>query len=90
MYWRFGEQMAIRQGDWKLVRYDPVADGQDKGEATPYRLYNLASDIGEANDLIKKNPEQFKELEGEWMKWNAQLVKPLWGAGKKGSAQEEE
>ena len=22
LYWRFGEQMAIRQGDWKLVRYD--------------------------------------------------------------------
>src|SRR5262249_9202241 len=23
LYWRLGEQMAIRQGDWKLVRYDP-------------------------------------------------------------------
>ena len=47
LYWRFGEQMALRQGDWKLVRYDPVADG-GKGNATPTKLYNLAKDIGEA------------------------------------------
>ena len=33
LYWRFGEQMAIRQGDWKLVRYDPAADGEAKGKA---------------------------------------------------------
>src|SRR5207302_317216 len=26
LYWRMGAQMAIRQGDWKLVRYDPAAD----------------------------------------------------------------
>ncbi|MFA7005083.1 MAG: sulfatase-like hydrolase/transferase, partial [Verrucomicrobiia bacterium] len=26
LYWRFGEQMAIRAGDYKLVRYDSNAD----------------------------------------------------------------
>ena len=40
LYWRFGDQMAIRQGDWKLVRYDPVVDGM-KGTATDAKLYNL-------------------------------------------------
>jgi arylsulfatase A-like enzyme len=34
IYWRFGRQMAIRSGDWKLVRYDPAADGV-AGRVTP-------------------------------------------------------
>ena len=29
LYWRFGPQMAIRQGDWKLVRYDPGGRRQE-------------------------------------------------------------
>jgi arylsulfatase A-like enzyme len=94
LYWRFGEQMAIRQGDWKLVRYDPAADGgkgkKKGGAATPFKLYHLGQDIGEANDLSAKHPEKVKDLEGIWQKWNAQLAKPLWGAGAKGSQQEEE
>jgi arylsulfatase A-like enzyme len=89
LYWRFGEQMAIRQGDWKLVKYDPVADG-GKGKATPMKLYNLADDIGETNDLAAKMPEKVKELDAVWQKWNAQLARPLWGPGAVGSAQEEE
>src|SRR5262249_43987603 len=88
LYWRFGEQMAIRRGDWKLVRYDPVADG-GTGKATPAKLYNLAQDIGEANDLAAKEPDKVKELQSVWDKWNAEQVKPLWGQGARGSAQEE-
>jgi arylsulfatase A-like enzyme len=92
LYWRFGKQMAIRQGDWKLVRYDPAADGDEKGRggATELKLYNLARDIGEANDLAAKQPDKRKDLEAAWQKWNAQLAKPLWGPGSKGSKQEEE
>src|SRR5262245_44815552 len=45
LYWRFGQQMAIRKGKWKLVRYDANAEG-GKG-VSPLRLYNLADDIGE-------------------------------------------
>ena len=26
LYWRLGDQSAVRRGDWKLVRYDRVAD----------------------------------------------------------------
>ena len=73
LYWRFGEQMAIRKGDWKLVQYDN----------TGRKLYNLAKDIGESDDVAKKEPEKFKELEAQWQKWNKELVPPLWGAGKK-------
>ena len=49
LYWRFGEQMAIRHGDWKLVRYDttPTRTAATGRPATPAKLYNLADDIGE-------------------------------------------
>jgi arylsulfatase A-like enzyme len=82
LYWRFGEQMAIRRGDWKLVRYDPNVEGA-KGRATEAKLYNLADDIGEATDLAAKMPDKVKELQAEWDKWNKDNVAPLWGGGKK-------
>ena len=89
LYWRLGAQMAIRHDDWKLVRYDPTADGAGAaGTVTTAKLYHLAQDIGETNDLFAKEPARAKELEELWQRWNSQLAKPLWGAG--GQAQQEE
>ncbi|HTI52474.1 MAG TPA: sulfatase [Planctomycetaceae bacterium] len=82
LYWRFGEQMALRHGDWKIVRYDSAADGGTAGFATPVQLYNLARDIGEAKDLAAAHPDKVKELQGIWETWNRQLVRPLWGGRK--------
>ncbi|MBA4065923.1 MAG: sulfatase [Isosphaera sp.] len=82
LYWRFGQQMAVRHGDWKLVRYDTAADGGNPG-TSPQKLYNLADDIGEKTDLAAKMPEKVKELEAVWKKWDAELAAPLWGGGKK-------
>ena len=82
LYWRLGQQMAIRQGDWKLVKYDPVVDG-GRGPATPAKLYNLADDIGETRDLMGAEPERAKELQTAWDKWNTENVRPLWGQGNK-------
>jgi arylsulfatase A-like enzyme len=82
LYWRFGDQMAIRQGDWKLVRYDPVVDGM-KGTATEAKLYNLASDIGESKDLIKSEPGKAKALQAAWDEWDQSNVPALWGGGGK-------
>jgi arylsulfatase A-like enzyme len=70
LYWRFGEQWAIRKGDWKLV-----ASRIDKN--TP-RLINLATDIAEANDLSAKEPEKLNELTAAWKAWNAEQKEPLW------------
>jgi arylsulfatase A-like enzyme len=77
--------MAIRQGDWKLVRYDPVVDGM-KGTATDAKLYNLADDIGESKDLIKSEPDKAKALQAAWEEWNKSNVPALWGGGKKKKA----
>jgi arylsulfatase A-like enzyme len=81
LYWRLGEQMAIRRGDWKLVKYDPHVEG-GKGPATASKLYNLAEDIGETTDLAGKQPERVKELQAAWDEWNKGNVAPRWG-GKK-------
>jgi arylsulfatase A-like enzyme len=82
LFWRFGQQMAVRQGDWKLVRYDTAADGGKPG-VTPAKLYNLAADIGEATDLAAKQPERVKELQAVWDRWNTGNVPPLWGGGRR-------
>jgi arylsulfatase A-like enzyme len=84
LYWRFGAQIAVRSGDWKLVKATEPGTGAGgrKGEASPEgaRLFNLADDIGEKTDLASKNPEKAKELASLWEKWNSGLVKPAWGA----------
>ena len=80
LYWRFGPQMAIRSGDWKLVRYDLNVDGvSGPNRVTPAKLYNLAADIGEASDLSAKMPEKVKELQEKWELWDRDNVAPLWG-----------
>lgn len=81
LYWRFGKQMAIRRGDWKLVRYDTTADGAVDGGISPARLYDLANDIGERDDLAAHHPDRVKELQAAWDKWNESNVEPLWGGG---------
>jgi arylsulfatase A-like enzyme len=57
IYWEFNEgagpRQAIRQGDWKFVRQYQKAD----------ELYNLKSDISEAKDLAKSNPQKLKEMQ---------------------------
>ncbi|MES2694623.1 MAG: sulfatase-like hydrolase/transferase [Verrucomicrobiota bacterium] len=82
LYWRFGEQMAIRMGDYKLVRYDSNADtrtGKARQPVTSAKLYHLGKDIGEAKDLAASEPGKVKELQTKWDAWNATLVAPLWG-----------
>jgi arylsulfatase A-like enzyme len=84
LYWRFGEQMAVRQGDYKLVRYDTVVDaGRDDRphKVSGAKLYRLSDDIGESKDLAAAMPERVRELQARWDAWNATLVKPLWIGG---------
>jgi arylsulfatase A-like enzyme len=82
LYWRFGDQMAIRLGDYKLVRYDNNADtltgGANQG-VTAAKLYHLRDDIGESRDLAAAQPAKVQDLLGRWDAWNADNVRPLWG-----------
>jgi arylsulfatase A-like enzyme len=60
MYWEFHEKngrLAIRQGDWKLIRYDVFSP-----DKTTTELYNLMEDPGEENNVATENPELTQKL----------------------------
>lgn len=59
-YFRFRKHAALRQGDWKIVRENP-------NEA--WRLFNLADDLGETNNLAAKRPGKVRELKAEFADW---------------------
>lgn len=86
LYWRFGQQWAIRHGDYKLVV------GNEPGALAtatkPAELINLAADISEAKNLAAEQPAKVKELQAIYAKWNAEQKEPLWKpnpAAKKGN-----
>ena len=88
LYWRFGGQMAIRAGDWKLTKAvtgggraggGGAAARRDKATVEGAKLFNLKDDTGEQSDLAAKFPDKVKELAAIWQKWNGELAEPLWG-----------
>ncbi|HEX6941683.1 MAG TPA: sulfatase [Gemmatimonadaceae bacterium] len=87
LYWRLGDNMAIRMGDWKLVKTHEGMLGGDPGvlsDLSGAELFNLADDISESRNLAASNPEKVRELAEAWQRWNRQLAKPLWRGGRGG------
>jgi len=76
LYWRFGSQWAIRQGDWKLVH-----SASEKPE-----LFDLANDASEATNLAAAQPERAAQLESAWRGWSAGMAAPRWGRPDRGAA----
>jgi arylsulfatase A-like enzyme len=68
LYWRFGNQWAVRHGDWKLVGGN---GGDLNGE-----LYNLADDISESKNLASENADKFTELKTLYEAWDAEQAPP--------------
>jgi arylsulfatase A-like enzyme len=83
LYWRYGRQMAIRMGDWKLVKAGtgPVRELLGTATAEGASLYRLSDDPSEQHDLAPQQPEKVRALAAAWQKWNAELVSPAWGPG---------
>ena len=69
LYFRFGVQQAVRQGDWKLVKVSK--------DMQPM-LVNLATDPAEQTDLTAKEPEKAKALQKLFDQWNATMQPPRW------------
>lgn len=67
LYWRYGDQSAVRMGEWKLV----VRKGREE-------LYHLGRDAGEARDLVAEEPDRVKTLRSAYEKWALGLVAPRW------------
>lgn len=79
--WDCGFQWAIRQGDLKLIWTDadhPSVDGLRQVEhcepGAGYRLYNLASDIGETHDLAADRPDEVAKLRATFQNWQTAVA----------------
>jgi arylsulfatase A-like enzyme len=68
LFWRFGEQWAVRQGDWKLAA--------PRGESP--QLYNLRDDVGESRDLSGEHPEKLSALKAAYQEWDIKNIEPRW------------
>jgi arylsulfatase A-like enzyme len=74
LFWRYDKAIALRRGDWKLVR-------QPTGPKAPqpaFELYNLAADLTESRDLAAAEPARAAAMRLELDGLNAQMVPPLW------------
>ncbi|HET6456278.1 MAG TPA: sulfatase-like hydrolase/transferase [Armatimonadota bacterium] len=67
LFWRYGDQSAVRGGDWKLVSREGTT-----------QLYNLADDIKESKDLAAEEADKFSELDAAYKAWDAKNIAPLW------------
>lgn len=70
LFWRFGDQWAVRKGDWKLV-----ASRVDHFQT---QLFNLSDDKEELHDLAAAHPDKVSELKQLWNEWNAHNIPPRW------------
>ena len=61
--WSRGDGGALIRGDYKIIN-TPAAGGM--GATTPWRLYNIAEDPGEHNDLAADMPALTGELIQDW------------------------
>lgn len=68
LYWRFGQQRAVRRGGWKYLRF------RDE----PARLYNLHEDFIEARDQARRQPELVLQLAEAMAAWEADKVANDW------------
>jgi hypothetical protein len=68
------------------VRYDQTVDNANavsdvrfEAKVTQPRLYNLARDVGEKEDLAAARPEKVAELQSLWNSWAAELKERFGG-----------
>ena len=58
LYFHFGTDRALRQGDWKLVA----------AKGGKWELYNLKDDRTELNDLAAEEPKRVAAMKKEWFR----------------------
>ena len=65
LYWEWSKGQAIREGDWKLVRW---------GKENPWDLYKVSDDPTETNNLASAYPERVQDMEQQFMDWKKRMV----------------
>lgn len=68
LFWKKENRGAIRELDWKLIRYPD----------RPAELYDLSKDIAEAHDLASAYPDKVRVLYKKLFQWELGLERPKW------------
>jgi len=68
LYWKKQARVALRDGDWKLLRFPD----------RPAELYNILNDPRELHNLATKYPEKVKEMYKTIFAWESTLERPRW------------
>jgi arylsulfatase A-like enzyme len=71
LYWRYGDERALRHGSWKLI--NPPGGNP--------ALFDLAEDVSETRDLAVEKPELVTELVKKYDAWSAEMQPPRWQSG---------
>ncbi len=68
LYWKKENRGAIREHDWKLLRFPD----------RPAELYNIAEDVSETLNLAAKYPDKVKAMYKKLFEWELTLERPKW------------
>lgn len=60
LFWEWSNGQALREGDWKLVRW---------GKELSWDLYKISEDPTENNNLASQYPERVEAMEQQFLKW---------------------
>lgn len=67
LHWKMEIRGAIREGDWKLLRFPD----------RPVELFDIVKDPGEQNNLADAYPDLVKQLMRKHFAWELELERPL-------------
>lgn len=73
LYWKKDVRAAIRDDDWKLIRFPD----------RPAELYDLSKDTSEQLSLADQYPQKVKELYQKLYNWEKELGQPMWQLDRK-------
>lgn len=68
LYWKGEVGSAMRDGNWKLLRFPD----------RPAALFDVEKDASELHDLADQNPEVVKKMYKKIFAWEQTLERPLW------------
>ena len=64
IYWEWSNGQAMREGDWKLVRW---------GKEKEWDLYNISDDPTEINNLASDFPKRVSEMDHMFVQWKEEV-----------------
>lgn len=68
LFWKKSTRAALRDGDWKLIRYPD----------RPAELFDISKDYAEMHNVAADNPEVLKRMYKDIFEWELSLERPRW------------